>query len=122
MATMKRSGLSHQMELQELQDKIAVFEKKQASGGIQSTFPPLPKLESVREVLCEGIEDDDARLQAVVMADDALRKAEEEIASLQKAERQRGLLESQLAQANVRYLRMYMCMYAYMEFLSKCEP
>ena len=64
-------------------------------------FPPLPKMESVRELLVEEEDaSEDDKLRALITADAALKDAHREIRKLRESEKRKEVLEHLLDQAN----------------------
>jgi len=91
-ASLKRSNVIQAVELQELHDHVAGMEKQKIQMQVQQ-FPPLPPLQSVRESPYETPMDEDDKMKAIMLADEVLQKAQEEIAVLKQKDQRRMQLE-----------------------------
>ncbi|KAJ1474775.1 hypothetical protein T484DRAFT_1831025, partial [Baffinella frigidus] len=63
-------------------------------------FPALPPLDSVRESPLEDADDEDGKMRAILMADEALKRAQGEIAALRVSDERRLQLELLLSNAH----------------------
>ncbi len=91
-ASLKRSNVIQAVELQELHDHVAGMEKQNGALQLQQ-FPPLPPLQSVRESSYESPMDEDDKMKAIMLADEVLQRAQEEIAVLKQKDERRMQLE-----------------------------
>ena len=98
-ASLKRSSVIQAVELQELHDHLAGLEKQKNLQEIQR-FPPLPPLSSIKESPYEHYEDEDGKMRAIMLADEALHNAQQEIAILKQSDERRQQLEGLLNNAN----------------------
>ena len=91
-ASLKRNNVIQAVELQELHDHVAGMEKQKGALQLQQ-FPPLPPLQSVRESPYESPMDEDDKMKAIMLADEVLQRAQEEIAVLKQKDVRRMQLE-----------------------------
>jgi hypothetical protein len=98
-ASLKRSSVIQAVELQELHDHLAGLEKQKNLQEIQR-FPPLPPLSSIKESPYEQYEDEDGKMRAIMLADEALHNAQQEIAILKQSDERRQQLEGMLNNSN----------------------
>ena len=71
-ASLKRSSVIQAVELQELHDHLNGLEKQKSLQEVQR-FPPLPPLSSIHESPYEQIDDEDGKMKAIMLADEALQ-------------------------------------------------
>ena len=69
-------------------------------------FPPLPPLQSVRESPYDATMDDDEKMKAILLADEVLHKAQEEIAMLKQKDERRVQLEAWAEQSQQEIQRL----------------
>eukprot|EP00960_Hanusia_phi_P037036 752665-Hanusia_phi.AAC.3 len=127
-ASLKRNNVIQAVELQvyelytvhnfpdfctkELHDHISGIEKQ--TQALQSQqFPPLPPLGIIQEVPFDDMLEEDDKLKAMILADEALGKAQQEITMLKKNDDQRKELEYlyMMAQDEISQLRKEMQLY-----------
>lgn len=106
IASLKRSNVIQAVELQELHDHVAGMEKQKIAMQVQQ-FPPLPPLQSVRESPAETPMNEDDKMKAIMLADEVLQKAQEEIALLKQKDERRVQLEmwAEQSQHEIQRLR-----------------
>lgn len=105
-ASMKRSNVIQAVELQELHDHVAGMEKQKIQLQVQQ-FPPLPPLQSVRESPYETPMDEDDKMKAIMLADEVLQKAQEEISVLKQKDQRRMQLEVWAEQSQHEIQRLH---------------
>ena len=105
IASLKRSNVIQAVELQELHDHVAGMEKQKMALQVQQ-FPPLPPLQSVRESPYDATMDDDEKMKAILLADEVLQKAQEEIAMLKQKDERRVQLEAWAEQSQQEIQRL----------------
>ncbi|EKX43582.1 hypothetical protein GUITHDRAFT_110387 [Guillardia theta CCMP2712] len=111
-ASLKRNNVIQAVELQELHDHISGMEK-QTQALQNQLFPPLPPLGIIQEVPFDDLLEEDDKLRAMILADEALGKAQQEITMLKQNENQRKELEYlyMIAQDEISQLRNEMQLY-----------
>ena len=104
-ASLKRNNVIQAVELQELHDHVAGMEKQKIAMQVQQ-FPALPPLQSVRESPYETPMDEDEKMTAILLADEVLQKAQDEIAVLKQKDERRMQLEVWAEQSQYEIQRL----------------
>ena len=104
-ASLKRNNVIQAVELQELHDHVAGMEKQKIAMQVQQ-FPALPPLQSVRESPYETPMDEDEKMKAILLADEVLQKAQDEIAVLKQKDERRMQLELWAEQSQYEIQRL----------------
>ena len=105
IASLRRSNVIQAVELQELHDHVAGMEKQKMAMQVQQ-FPPLPPLQSVTESPFETPMDEDDKMKAIMLADEVLKKAQDEIALLKQKDQRRIQLEAWAEQSQLEIQRL----------------